>query len=512
MGTARQQSATVPIAGGKVLVAGGLGNSFQRFATAEIYDAATGVFSPIAATMSVARQAPATALLPDGRVLIAGGLSPSYLASAEIYDPVSQTFSATGSMTTSRAFAASAVLPDGRVLVAGGLNSGSGLNSAEIYDPATGQFSAIPAVLSSNRSGPFAVSDADGDVLVAGGDAGGVNSSNTADVFDPLTETFSPFDSTIGTGRTYASASPLQDGRAITFGGVASFNGSPMNSTVVFNSAPYARSAGGAFGDQVVDTTSPLRQVRVTNTGSQLLRIGGAARIEGGDAADFEIRSDGCAGRSLNYRQSCVISVTFSPSDLGPRDADLVLDANTDPVENVFCLCGNGVEAPVGPTGPTGTTGSTGEVGPTGASGPTGPTGSSGGTGGTGPTGSTGPTGPQGEVIPPSDPVIRQTVKQRRLGQGSSFVFARISCPSACRINRATGTIRAGVGRKAKVKVTAPTTLPAGGSGSARVTIPPNIVKRLKATGRRSRIGFTVVATSNGGRTTKSMVVIVRAR
>lgn len=301
-----------------------------------------------------------------------------------------------------------------------------------------------------------------GEVLIGSGDNGSFNASTTADVFDPLTETFSVFPQTLGTGRSYASAANLQDGREMAFGGVAVFNGTPLNTTIALNRAPSLKASGGSFGDQVLDTTSPLRQIRMTNMGSQVLRISGGAVIEGDDAADFEIRSDGCAGRQLNFRQSCVISVTFSPSDLGPRVADLVLNANTEPVENVFCLCGNGVEAPTGPTGPTGNTGSTGGVGSTGVSGVTGATGPSGNTGGTGPSGPTGPAGPRGDVIPPSKPVIRQTVTQRRLSQGSSFAFARISCASACRVNRATGTIRAGVGGKARVKVTAPKSLEAG--------------------------------------------------
>jgi hypothetical protein len=106
--------------------------------------------------------------------------------------------------------------------------------------------------------------------------------------------------------------------------------------------------------------------------------------------------------------------------------------------------------------------------------------------------------------------VIKQTVKQRRLSQGRSFVFARISCASACRVNRASAAIRAGVGRKAKVRLRAPKSLPGGGSVTARLSIPARITKRLAETGRRSRIGVTVVATSDGGRTNKSMVVRVR--
>ena len=78
-------------------------------------------------------------LLDDGRVLIAYGD-----ASAELYDPATGTFSPTGSMTTARVVASATRLADGRVLIAGGLAQPGGtktLASAELYDPKSGTFS-----------------------------------------------------------------------------------------------------------------------------------------------------------------------------------------------------------------------------------------------------------------------------------------------------------------------------------------------------------------------------------
>jgi hypothetical protein len=90
--------------------------------------------------------ATATVLL-DGRVLVAGGsqVLDQSLASAEIYDPTSGTFSATGSMATARTFHTATRLSDGRVLVIGGDSDGWNLAgpflaSAEIYDALTGMF------------------------------------------------------------------------------------------------------------------------------------------------------------------------------------------------------------------------------------------------------------------------------------------------------------------------------------------------------------------------------------
>jgi hypothetical protein len=93
-------------------------------------------------------------LLPSGKVLIAGGTLPqsaSALASAELYDPTTGAFSATGDMITPRAFHMAALLPNGKVLIAGG-GTGTGLvATAELYDPSTGIFSATGNMVQAGR-------------------------------------------------------------------------------------------------------------------------------------------------------------------------------------------------------------------------------------------------------------------------------------------------------------------------------------------------------------------------
>ena len=104
-----------------------------------------GSFSPTG-SMGAARYAAVAAPLKDGRVLVAGGYyddgGDHYLASAEVFNPATNSFSSAGigAMGTARTGAAAAPLPDGRVLVAGGFDGSTRFSSAEIF-AATNTFS-----------------------------------------------------------------------------------------------------------------------------------------------------------------------------------------------------------------------------------------------------------------------------------------------------------------------------------------------------------------------------------
>jgi hypothetical protein len=162
-------------------------------ASAEIYDPKTGTFSPTGA-MTGRRAYDAATLLADGRVLVAGGSTGSTdLASAEIFDPKTGAFSATGPLTVARIYQTATLLADGRVLVAGGGGDYTNrlfLASAEIFDPKTGTFSAT-GPMTEARTYHGATLLADGRVLVTGG-FGALAPLASAEIFDPKTGTFSP--------------------------------------------------------------------------------------------------------------------------------------------------------------------------------------------------------------------------------------------------------------------------------------------------------------------------------
>jgi Tol biopolymer transport system component len=172
---------------GKVLLVGGFGNS-GFLASSVLYDPASNSWI-VAASMSRARQNHRATLLQNGKVLVAGGDTGLYasdaIASAELYDPTSNTWSSAGSMNATRSQHTATLLTDGKVLVAAGL--GTGRASSELYDPATNAWS-YTAGLGDDRSMHSATLLANGRVLVAGGE-GQKSLLSRAELYDPAAVT-----------------------------------------------------------------------------------------------------------------------------------------------------------------------------------------------------------------------------------------------------------------------------------------------------------------------------------
>lgn len=197
---------------GRVLVTGGAtGGTVADFpiSSAELFDPARGTWMP-AGRMAVARTEHTATLLADGRVLVAGGASPpgpdattvAAGATAEIYDPNTNSWSPAGAMGVARFDHSATRLRDGRVLVVGGASSAEPYRftqSAELFDPATAAWrpAAIPAAA---RGAHSATLLRDGRVVVAGGGPFLVEPMQTArpdavasvEVYDPSTDTWSP--------------------------------------------------------------------------------------------------------------------------------------------------------------------------------------------------------------------------------------------------------------------------------------------------------------------------------
>jgi N-acetylneuraminic acid mutarotase len=208
---------------GRVLIAGGYNGAFVS--SADVYDPSTATFEVTTGAMTAARDGHTATLLSSGKVLITGGCNNSesgsvvcdtYLNSAELYDPETDEFTATGNMSTARTGHTATALPDGRVLIAGGMNATGPLSAAEIFDPATGQFTAAGSLISA-RTGHTAATLPDGKILLAGGSS--VNPLGSAEIFNPGTGTFAPVPSSMTDPRVRHTASVLRDGTVFFTGG-----------------------------------------------------------------------------------------------------------------------------------------------------------------------------------------------------------------------------------------------------------------------------------------------------
>ena len=168
--------------------------------------------------MTISSEQHTATLLEDGRVLVAAGLGSK---TAELYDPATNTWMPTGSITSNRFSHTATLLKDGRVLVAGGYSYFPGDNltaSVDLYDPATDTWTAA-APMTQPREQHTATLLEDGKVLVAGGCCG---VDKSAELYDPASDTWKAA-ATLTSGRSSHTATLLKDGRVLVAGGWAVF-------------------------------------------------------------------------------------------------------------------------------------------------------------------------------------------------------------------------------------------------------------------------------------------------
>jgi len=268
---------------GRILVTGGIGSTVGNQDTAEVYDPATGTWTPTLNNMQTIRAAHTATLLQDGRVLVAGGntmfatgpggsYTPIYqsaLDSTDIYDPATNSFTNGPPMLEKRLAHSAVRLNDGRVLFAGGISNANPLLNVfpsyaiagEIYDPSSGTFTPT-GVTPNDRMGGVMELLPSGNVLYATGGNGGVLiSTNNADLWEQSTNTWTLLPSNLPTDVALAASAQLANGEIAIFGGGTGSVAANIPSTqvVTFSESTFAFTARSPMPvGRASHTVSPL--------------------------------------------------------------------------------------------------------------------------------------------------------------------------------------------------------------------------------------------------------------
>jgi N-acetylneuraminic acid mutarotase len=272
LGTARFSHTATLLPNGKVLVAGGRGTNSDVLASAELYDPASGSWT-ITGSLATGRSGHSATLLSDGKVLVTGGYNgSSILPSAELYDATSGTWTTTGSLGAARSDHTATLLPNGKVLVAGGYLNGD-IASAELYDPTSGTWMTIGS-LATARDAHTATLLPNGEVLVAGG----YNDNNgylaSAELYDPASGTWTVTGNLVN-ARGHHTSTLLPNGNVLLTGGVGT-GGALLKSAELYDPTTGSWTATGSLAttrQQHTATMLPNGKVMVTGGDYMLSRF-----------------------------------------------------------------------------------------------------------------------------------------------------------------------------------------------------------------------------------------------
>ncbi len=279
---ARYTHTATRLSDGRVLVAGGLEGDDVALDSTEVYDPAQGQFTP-AGRMTTKRVGHTATLLPNGRVLITGGSGNTFyagaLASAELFDPRTNSFRAVANMSAARLAHRATLLANGKVLITGGQDeTRDKLASAEIFDPATETFHPISA-MNAKRADHTATLLKNGFVLLAGGGSKSEPDERpqaSAELYDPAKQAF-VMTGTMSLPRYKHSAATLPDGRVLILGG----SDARMWEGRYASAEIYDPVVGKFTATANLNTARyKIRDAVVTLPNGKILVAGGGARLE----------------------------------------------------------------------------------------------------------------------------------------------------------------------------------------------------------------------------------------
>jgi len=217
MDGSRIEHSAVRLLDGRVLVVGG--HLLQPDKSAQVYDPVTNSWS-LTSGLTISRSQGTATLLEDGTVLFAGGLSVGDFASnlVDLFDPETNNWTQIAPMAVGRTLHSATLLEDGSVLIAGGRDDSSGvLNHAERYDPTSGNW--VTAGLLAVGHSYFTLTRLnDGTALAVGGLDGGNGEILSVERYDLSTDVWSPASNLLA-GHRLHDAVLLDDGRVLVAGG-----------------------------------------------------------------------------------------------------------------------------------------------------------------------------------------------------------------------------------------------------------------------------------------------------
>ncbi len=280
---ARSNHSATLLKDGRVLIAGGGKSSIigepsgeAAISSALLFDPSTDTFSETGPLTS-ARSSHGAARLADGRVVVVGGggadvmgpCPPQYpscfiakpIASAEIYDPATDRWSALAPLSEARHSFALVPLASGAILAAAGAkDGGGGTATTELFDPATLSWSAGPK-LSVDRLHPSVTRLGDGRILIAAGKKANIGPLDTAEIFSD--GAWSPAAKLQG-ARNGAILVTLSSGNALIVGGFDQIQQKILDAAAIYD-VPSAswRSIRPLVGERSLHTAVTLRDGRV---------------------------------------------------------------------------------------------------------------------------------------------------------------------------------------------------------------------------------------------------------
>jgi N-acetylneuraminic acid mutarotase len=255
---------------GQVLVVGGI--LVPDFTGAELYNPATGIWSPITSIYNDGLSGHSATPLVNGQVLVVGGqVNGIAQKTTGLYDPTTETWTSVENLSAPRFGHTATRLPNGKVLVVGGWTNvdETALKTTELYDPNTRTWTLVEN-LQVARGGHTATQLSNGNILVAGGWST-PDSMNTAEIYDSATGKWTLTDN-LKTPRHEHTATLLFNGQVLVVGGCS---GGYLD--IAENGAELYNPATGKW-----TLTDSLRTPRYAHTATLLTTASGTVMVVGG--------------------------------------------------------------------------------------------------------------------------------------------------------------------------------------------------------------------------------------